>query len=437
MARTGDDDQELDVDALFGEQFRYDPESVDQLRRGTRTRPRKTSLTHGRSFMRLSCAHTGMSGNEVSLYESLEMTKAEREQTQLDSFWGLDKEANDKANEIAQMRQEEVHSVAHEMYCKTEEMKKFWEEEEILSSELQRKEKNIEEENARAEYLRDFYAAAASGDIINYKWPTRSSFVPPLSAVAVDPEEGNQTDRANGYEIWNLVGEPSTIHLDGLQQSRTISLNGETYDPRKTASIADLAMRPVGTRRNKPHQHTHHSSSPHHHHSNSANGIYSVETPSFLASSGPLPLQLAKDWSVPSVHSSSQGVGSVISSSSPAPASKLTQPSSHSHRNKINLLELNNSKYLAGLFLTFLLSPPRSPSPLRQNPTNSFSPNLLPNTAISWMAILSITGILLNSFVLHFVISMCWGRELFVVRISQSLGTIVRSITVSDTLSSG
>jgi hypothetical protein len=338
----GEEDFPLDVNALLGEQMIYDPESVDELRRGTRTRPRKTSLTHGRSFMRLSSAHTGMSGKEVSFYEGLEMAKAEREQTQLDSFWGLDKEANDKANEVAQMRREEIHSAAHEMYCKVEKMKRLWKEQEVLTAESRRKEQSFEEENARATYLRDFYTAAASGDIINYKWPTKSSF------PSVDKQDNNY-DKSNGYEIWNLVGEPSTIHLDGLQQSRTISLNGETYDPRKTASIADLAMRPVGTRRNKPppqqqHQPLSHSSSPQHH-SSSVNGIYSVETPSFLASNGSLPLQSTKDWSVPSVHSS-QGAGSVISASSPAPASKLTQAS---HRNKINLLELNNSKYLAGL----------------------------------------------------------------------------------------
>lgn len=245
-------DFRVDFDALFTEQVIKETD-INEYKKGTRIRARKTSLTHGKSFAKLSGAHTGLSSFEVSTFELSEMNQAECEQTQTDSFWGLDKEARDKANEIALMTIEEAHSAAHELYCKTESMQRLWEEEEIYWAERAAIESKKDEDAACMAYLRDFYATTDSGYIMQYQWPTKKSF----------PDNGNNNNSLNeskkiqGYEIWNLVGEPSTIHLDGLQQSRTISLNGDTYDPRKTASIADLAMRPAGTRKNKPTNHHH------------------------------------------------------------------------------------------------------------------------------------------------------------------------------------
>jgi hypothetical protein len=441
-------DFKLDVDALFGEQVLHDPESIDNLKRGTRTRPRKTSLTHGKSFMRLSSAHLGMDPSDISLYENKEMEKAEIEQTKTDQFWGLDKEFHDKLSEISLMAKEDFLSQQHELFCKIECMKKLWEDEEIQYQEYVRNEQEIEEENARNIYLRAFYAATDSGDIMSYPWPTRDTYPNPENGNDDEPQQQQQSrEKSNGYEIWNLVGEPSTIHLDGLQQSRTISLNGETHDPRKTASIADLAMRPIGTRKNKPSHHHHqqqpgtggsHAPSHHSHSAHSVNGIYSVDSPSsFLGmasppapTTGPSPVHgLTRELSLPSIQSSNQSQHSNAMSASspmgPGGVSKYNQPSfSSSHRNKINLLELNNAKYLAGPSPSpSSLTPP--PSLSLQNPTNSSSPSPLSNIATSRMAILSIAGTPSNYFALPSTISMSWALVTFVVRTSQSWGTIV------------
>lgn len=364
-------DFKFDVDALFGEQVKYDPTSIEKLQYGSRTRPRKTSLTHGKSFTKLIGHHNGMTSNEISIYENTQMYYSELEQIITDKFWGLDKESNDEFYERCEMKDEDDYSFQHELFCKTQHMKKIWENNEIINKKLNKEQNEIIENNAREEYLKTFYSVTNSGDIMNYKWPTRDIF--PSTENNNNGNNGNNgnNNNQNGYEIWNLVGEPSTIHLDGLQQSRTISLNGETYDPRKTASIADLAMRPAGTRKNKPsnnsnnnnnnnntnsliQQQLSYSSLPHSPHSphsahspshNNTNGMYALDSP---AGNG-----LVRELSIPSIQPSNHGNHSVISASSPlAGISKLNQPSSH--RNKINLLEISNGKYLTGNLYYFL-----------------------------------------------------------------------------------
>lgn len=249
VTQNGMNEFKFDVDALFGEQAVKETEANETIRRGTRTRARKKSLTHGRSFGKLVSIHHGMSSTEVSNFELSEMRVAERDQTRTDMFWGLDKEAGDRACEIQMMAHEAEYSSQHELYCKTLNMHTLWEKEEVMRKEKEFIMSCLEEDNAGVSYMKTFYSTSTSGDIINFKWPTR----PKMNEHSQPHEEAliNNQKGINGFEIWTLVGEPSTIHLDGLQQSRTVSLNGDTYDPRKTASIADLAMRPAGTRKNK------------------------------------------------------------------------------------------------------------------------------------------------------------------------------------------
>lgn len=373
----------IDVNRLFDDKLN-DPNTVEQFHRGTRTRPRKTSLTHGKSFYRLLGSHHGLSDNEIAIYENKQMHLAELEQISTDKFWGLDKEYHDECRESQLMKAEDDYSYLHEHYCKSESLKKFWEEQEILNEEKRKNEMNSAEDQARISYLQTFYTVANSGDIINYKWPTNDhySFNPATIERGVEGEK-SFTSRTEGFEIWNLVGEPSTIHLDGLQQSRTISLNGETHDPRKTASIADLAMRPAGTRKNKPsHSHTGHGphSSSHHQlqtqHSYSSipqtphslhspsyygaanHGVHSIDSPSSFQ---PPTHGLAREPSLPSIQSAQSH--SVVSASSPMHGiSKLNS----THRTKVNLLELNNAKYLTG---HLSLSPLSSIHRIEQTPS--------------------------------------------------------------------
>lgn len=253
----------VDVDALFGEQAVRENEHSEALRRGTRRQARRSSLTHGRSFASLQSHHIGMSVDEVADFERSEMSKAETEQRQTDNFWGFDKEAIDGAHELENMIREDEYSQALEAYHKTSNQQKLWREDEELRLARERKNATANEENARNVYLKSFYASQISGDIMKFKWPTRPEVKCDEDLAAADLAASNhdgsrsRARTAGDFEIWTLEGEPSTIHLDGLQQSRTITLSGETYDPRKIASIADLAMRPAGTRSQKGSQGSH------------------------------------------------------------------------------------------------------------------------------------------------------------------------------------
>ena len=55
------------------------------------------------------------------------MFREENEQTQVDRFWGFDKEATDRSYEIAQMSIESLLSRKYQDYCKFQEQKKIWE----------------------------------------------------------------------------------------------------------------------------------------------------------------------------------------------------------------------------------------------------------------------------------------------------------------------
>ena len=246
----------VDVDALFGEQAARESEANVSMRRGTRLHARKASLTHGRSFGNLKSKHSGLSTDEVAKFEIEEMRKVESEQRQTDNFWGFDKESIDVKMELSNMILADEHSQAHELYCKTTGQQEAWRREEEKKLANLRYVASLNEENARNIYMKAFYSAEISGDIMKFKWPTRPEVKPDDELLATELAAQNREVKgksrsAGDYQIWTLEGEPSTIHLDGLQQSRTISLNGETYDPRKTASIADLAMRPAGTRRTR------------------------------------------------------------------------------------------------------------------------------------------------------------------------------------------
>lgn len=352
-------DFRVDFDALFTEQVLKENDSNEQFKRGNRIRARKTSLTHGKSFAKLSGAHIGLNSFEVSTYENSEMLQAEKEQTQTDKFWGLDKESKDKSNEISLMSKEEVYSAAHELYCKTENMQKLWEEEEIYWAERVAIENKKEEENACMTYLRDFYSSTNSGYIMNYKWPTKVSYQDNSNTSAL-----NDSKKVQGFEIWNLVGEPSTIHLDGLQQSRTISLNGDTYDPRKTASIADLAMRPAGTRKNKPSHHQQQQNNNNIGNNNNSfnqtvnSNLHSVDSfspfPSISSPNTPNLQQQQQSQSQLQYQNKSNQNQNHSFNSIPFSAQSSPSKANMTQKTKLNLLELNNAKYLAGnIFFLF------------------------------------------------------------------------------------
>ena len=162
----------VDVSALFGEQAVKELEENLKLRRGTRTKPRKASMTHAKSFKYLFNPHTQMSSEQVAQFEESLMKRAEFEQTFVDRFWGLDKEAADSAYERKEMSREDELSTSHENYCNMTSQQAVWEREERRQHEEIQQQRAEDERLARHEYMSIFHSVDSSGDIIHFKWPT-------------------------------------------------------------------------------------------------------------------------------------------------------------------------------------------------------------------------------------------------------------------------
>jgi len=182
--------------------------------------------------------HSTMTDQEITAYELNNMVAAENDQNKVDKFWGLDKEANDKLREQCDMFQEEVHSISYERYLRRRALVSQWENEYLTSKESITSEMLSIESRLRRDYLRQLYICYSPADVINYKWP-------PLSQI--DTSESFHEEYKNSWKTidafnldkglnFSLEFMESTIHLDGLQQSKTI-LTGDSSGDNDPASL--------------------------------------------------------------------------------------------------------------------------------------------------------------------------------------------------------
>ena len=193
------------------------------------------------------------------------MERAENEQTAVDLFWGLDKEASDCSRERILMEKEFERSTQHEYYYQTSIMRSRWEEEDRDLNYHKACEAATKENQARKQYLKSFYNAESSAEIIYFDWPTAPRATTPSRSTknkkSVEDLVGNLLQHSDSdFELVNLNEDGSTIHLGGLQQSRAIAAvyssatisafdQDEDRSPmvrsRSHATIAELAMRPL------------------------------------------------------------------------------------------------------------------------------------------------------------------------------------------------
>lgn len=199
----------VDVSALFGEQAVKELEENLKIRRGTRTKPRKSSMTHSKSFKYLFNPHTQMSPEQVAQFEEGLMKRAEFEQTFVDRFWGLDKEAADSAREQKLMSIEDELSTSHEYHCNMTAQHRIWLQQEEKTRQEQNERLREDEKFAQMNYMQIFHSVNSSGDIMHFRWPT-------------DKHGAQYSTSKTGYEINTSATDSSTVHIDGHQQSRSI-----------------------------------------------------------------------------------------------------------------------------------------------------------------------------------------------------------------------
>lgn len=235
-------DDNFDVQSLFGVQAAEAYSKNMRNRRGTRMKAtgcKNTIMTHADSFEA-----------SVSSLEDQNMAAAESEQRRWDNFWGLDKEARDSAVEGTLMVKEEKISTYNELVRKRHHLFTVWEMEENLKLEQEKAKAVVHEEEARYAYMKLIHSAQSSGEIINYKWPTRPN-------TQTDNNFYSNFDLSDGKRDGSLIevgfdllpNQPPSCTLlsANFQQSKYISFssNGEIFDPTKTNSIADLSFTPL------------------------------------------------------------------------------------------------------------------------------------------------------------------------------------------------
>lgn len=254
-----EDSAEVFVESLFGHS-KTDRKAGQYSSKQSR---RKSTFIR-RSFHTLPSAHLNMSKEEIGLYELDKMEIAELEQRRVDRFWGLDKEATDCQRERIMITWESERSVLQEQLLKAASKRCLWEEEERVKSYEAAYSNSLREGQARKSYMRSFYQATSSADVMFFNWPTRQH-------IRARPDKSNNSYKlaqgdiermveeylrlpGSGFEIVDVLPSHSSVHLGGRQQAH--SLSTVDADPASqgvaragSTSVALKAMRPLDFRR--------------------------------------------------------------------------------------------------------------------------------------------------------------------------------------------
>lgn len=213
------------IEQLFGVQSTEAYSKYINTRTGTRSQPRKGSVTRGRS-LKIVDYHGSMTVDEVANFELKNMRQAELQQTKVDKFWGLDKEKFDSMHELIVMSFEDERSHKLRNFIRKEQLIRNWQEEE--KKKLKDQSDNIREQQAREDYMNFFYETKSSGSILKYSWPTREHVTSTIG-------DNQLNERTLGFDINIIDATISTIHNEGLQQSRNISTAGSKFQSRKSS----------------------------------------------------------------------------------------------------------------------------------------------------------------------------------------------------------
>lgn len=220
------------VESLFGHP-KSDRKTSRTGQSPTKQPRRISNYVRVKSVKILPSAHGDMTQEEVQWYELDKMEKAESEQRKVDRFWGLDKETADCQRERVLMTVESENSLLHESLLKAALKRRLWEEDERKKAYEKAYTNSIREGQARKVYMRSFYQASSSADIMFFNWPTRQHVqAQPNSTEDSRALEQDGIERMVeeylrrsdlGFDIVDVMQSNSSIHLGGRQQSHLLS----------------------------------------------------------------------------------------------------------------------------------------------------------------------------------------------------------------------
>ena len=171
------------------------------------------------------------------------MYRAELEQLNHgDKFWGKDKESEGAEDERGRMDIENRRSFFLERQHRQAILHSNWQQEFAAEREAKAYESALAELNDRKAYLKFMFSSRSSVDVMKYQWKSKAI----VNCIVNKSQIGENTsnDGFRGTEIVEILNRPVSlslpepnqqtkfsVHLDGLQQTRALTLNGSATKP--------------------------------------------------------------------------------------------------------------------------------------------------------------------------------------------------------------
>ena len=178
-------------------------------------------------------------------FELAGMYRAELEQLNRgDKFWGKDEEAKGASDERSRMDIENKRSFFLELQHRQAILHGKWQQEFAAEKDAKDFENALAELNDRKAYLKFVFSSDSSIDVMNYQWKSKAV----VNCIMNKPKFGDipiaGSDDFRGTEIIGTLNRPVSlslpepnqqmkfsVHLDGLQQTRALTLRGAAAKP--------------------------------------------------------------------------------------------------------------------------------------------------------------------------------------------------------------
>jgi hypothetical protein len=184
---------------------------------------RATGIKRKPSFRTGGLQYAAPLGHEV---ERERMYAAEREQSRVDKFWGLDLQTANINRECMLMSFEDSFSRSYQVYCANLEKQSKWKEEFNRQQYQAAYDSAVREQENRKRYMGLLFSAPNSDVILSYRWNSGSMneelslLIDTANAPLMDPSLLLSSTSASSLTLPppDIGARNISLHLDGIQQ---------------------------------------------------------------------------------------------------------------------------------------------------------------------------------------------------------------------------
>jgi hypothetical protein len=178
--------------------------------------------------------HEDLDHIQISLFELKNMRAAEHQQVdpEVDTFWGLDEEAERCSRECKNKLAEDASSEAWEAYMRQRSLIAQWDEEDVQTKYNEAYGQALVENRARQAYIKELHGVGITKEIMYYQWPTRSYVLP-----APEPKRAGKRGGKGGASAGEQAMSQWDVSMENGDMGASSMYQQPTYDESMDAML--------------------------------------------------------------------------------------------------------------------------------------------------------------------------------------------------------